>query len=112
MQVKDIMQALQLTPRAGAHGLAREISGGYVSALLSDVMGHAREGQVWITIQAHKNVMAIASLKELAAVVLVRDRLPDEDTAAAANDESIPVLSTPLDAFEASGRLHALLREG
>jgi predicted transcriptional regulator len=109
MKVNDILDALELTPVAGARGLDREVTGGYVSDLLSDVMGHAREGQAWITLQTHKNVMAIASLKELAAVILVKGRLPDEETAAAAGEEGIPVLTTPLDAFEASGRLYRLL---
>ncbi|MDR1414597.1 MAG: serine kinase [Odoribacteraceae bacterium] len=113
MQVKDILETLEIAPRPGDDAereLAREVTGGYASDLLSDVMGHAREGQVWITLQTHKNVVAIASLKELAAVVLVKNREPDEDTAAAARAEGIPVLTTPLDAFEAGGRLYRLLR--
>jgi predicted transcriptional regulator len=109
MQVKEIIEQLELTPLSGLRGLDREVTGGYASDLLSDVMGHAGAGQAWITVQAHKNVMAIASLKELAAVILVRDRRPDDDTAAASEDEGIPLLSTPLDAFEACGRLHRLL---
>ena len=48
-------------------GLDREVTGGYVSDLLSDVMGHTSEGELWITLQSHANVVAIASLKELAA---------------------------------------------
>ncbi|MDR2130745.1 MAG: serine kinase [Odoribacteraceae bacterium] len=109
MQVKEIMQALSLTPCSGHQGLDREITGGYVSDLLSDVMGHAREGEAWITLQAHKNIMAIASLKELAAIILVKGRRPDEDTASASDSEGIPILSTPLDAFETSGKLYQLL---
>ena len=110
MEVNEIVEALELTPHAGVRGMNRMITGGYASDLLSDVMGHAREKQVWITVQTHKNVIAIASLKDLAAVVLVRGRVPDEDTAIASDEEGIPVLSTPLDAFEACGRLHELLR--
>jgi serine kinase of HPr protein (carbohydrate metabolism regulator) len=109
MQVKEIIEQLELTPCSGTRGLDREITGGYVSDLLSDVMGHAREGEAWITLQSHKNIMAIASLKELAAIILVKGRRPDDDTAAASDDEGIPVLSTPLSTFEASGRLHRLL---
>jgi hypothetical protein len=60
--------------------LNNEISGGYVSDLLSDVMGNAAENEVWITLQTHQNVMAIASLKDLAAVILVKGFEPDEDT--------------------------------
>ncbi|MDR0766594.1 MAG: serine kinase [Odoribacteraceae bacterium] len=109
MKVHEMIQPLALVACSGQQGLDREVSGGYTSDLLSDVMGHAREGQVWITIQAHRNVIAIASLKEIAAVILVRGRRPDEETASASDQEGIPVFSTPLDAFEASGILHGLL---
>lgn len=89
----------------------REISGGYVSDLLSDVMGNADEGQVWITLQTHKNVMAIASLKELAAVILVNGHKPDDDTAAQSNEEDIPLLGTPLSAFDITGKLYELINK-
>lgn len=81
MTVQDIVSQLNLKICSGEKGLQREIKGGYTSDLLSDVMGHAQEGDVWITIQTHKNVMAIASLKEIAAIILVKGHVPEEDTA-------------------------------
>ncbi len=60
MKVSEIIEKLDLKVYSGKKGLDREISGGYVSDLLSDVMGNAREGEVWITLQVHQNVMAIA----------------------------------------------------
>ncbi len=89
---------------SGEEGLSNEISGGYTSDLLSDVMGHAKESQIWVTLQTHKNVMAIASLKDLAAVVLVKGFKPEEDMAAQSNLEGIPVLGTTKQAFEITGR--------
>ena len=71
MTVQDIVSQLNLTVCSGQEGLQREVKGGYTSDLLSDVMGHAQEGDVWVTLQTHKNVMAIASLKEIAAIILV-----------------------------------------
>ena len=65
MTVQDIVSQLNLTVCSGQEGLQREVKGGYTSDLLSDVMGHAQEGDVWVTLQTHKNVMAIASLKEI-----------------------------------------------
>ena len=70
---------MNLTVFCGQENLNREIKGGYTSDLLSDVMGFAREGQVWITLQTHKNVLAIASLKELAAILLVKGNKPEDD---------------------------------
>ena len=86
MQVKDIINILNLKIFGGEQGLDREINGGYTSDLLSDVMGHADSGKVWITLQTHKNVIAIASLKELAAVVLIKGNVPDADMLAAASE--------------------------
>lgn len=110
MQVKDIVQALELKVYSGEEGLDREVSGAYVSDLLSDVMGHADAGQLWITLQTHKNVMAIASLKDLAAVILVAGHKPAENTVEQSNEEGIPILGTLLSNFEISGRLYELIK--
>jgi predicted transcriptional regulator len=109
MQVKDIITILQLNVFGGSQGIDREITGGYTSDLLSDVMGHADNGKLWITLQTHKNVIAIASLKELAAVLLIKGNEPDADMLAQAEDEGIPVLGTNEEAFEISGKLFNLL---
>ena len=79
MTVQELVNALNLKVFCGQGNLDHEIKGGYTSDLLSDVMGFAKEGQVWITLQTHKNVLAIASLKELAAILLVKGNQPEED---------------------------------
>lgn len=110
MKVTDIVDQLNLKTFSGNDGLNREVKGGYVSDLLSDVMGNANEGQVWITLQNHKNVMAVASLKDLAAVILVKNLIPNDDLIEKSKEESIPVLGTDMDTFELSGKLYALLK--
>jgi serine kinase of HPr protein (carbohydrate metabolism regulator) len=72
-------------------------------------MGYADAGFVWVTLQTHKNIMAIASLKELAAVVLVKGLIPDQDTLTLARQEGIALLGTSEQAFEFSGRLYRML---
>jgi len=109
MTVKEIVALLHLKVFTGDQGLDNPVEGGYTSDLLSDVMGFADAGRVWITLQTHKNIMAIASLKELAAVLLVKGFEPDEDTKALAVKEGIPILGTTEQAFEISGRLYRLL---
>jgi predicted transcriptional regulator len=106
MKVSDLVNEFQLTVYAGASGLQNEVSGGYVSDLLSDVMGNAREGEVWITLQTHQNVMAVASLKDLAAVILVKGFEPAEDTVQHSNREGIPLLGTGLGTFDICGKLY------
>lgn len=110
MTIQQLTEKLNLKVYGGEKGMENEISGGYVSDLLSDVMGNADSGEVWITLQTHKNVMAIASLKDLAAIVLVNNHQPEEDTLAQANEEGIPLLGTPLSTFEAAGKLYELLK--
>ncbi len=110
MKVSDIIEKLNLKVISGEKGLDREIQGAYVSDLLSDVMGNAQEGQVWITLQVHQNVMAIASLKDMAAVILVKDLQANENTIQHSNAEQIPILSTSLSTFEISGKLYDLLQ--
>ena len=110
MTVEEIAHKLNLTVVSGTGGINNEITGGYVSDLLSDVMGHSRQGQVWITLQTHKNVMAIASLKDLAAIIIVKGFQPDDDTVQQSDIEHIPILSTQNQAFETAGLLFNLIR--
>ncbi|MDY5969181.1 MAG: DRTGG domain-containing protein [Bacteroidales bacterium] len=109
MKVKELAEALNLTVLSGKEGLEREIEGCYVSDLLSDVMGNANQSDVWVTLQTHKNVVAIASLKELACVILVKGQSATEDTLEQSNEEQIPFLSTPMGTFETAGKIYNLL---
>jgi predicted transcriptional regulator len=111
MKITDIIQTLGLKTLAGQTGLTNEITGGYVSDLLSDVMGNAKEGEIWITLQTHQNIIAVASLKDLSAIILVKGSAPDKDTIAKSNLENIPLLSTGLDTFTITGRLFELLKK-
>lgn len=71
MKVSDLVKELNLTVFCGEAGLDAEISGGYTSDLLSDVMGHIDEGMLWVTMQTHQNIVAVATLKDAAAVLIV-----------------------------------------
>ncbi|MDR1181690.1 MAG: serine kinase [Bacteroidales bacterium] len=109
MKVRELVEKANLKVFSGEKGLDNEISGGYTCDLLSDVMGHAEAGSIWITLQTHKNVMAIASLKELAAIVLVKGYKPDDDTFLQSNKENIPILGTDAETFEISGIIYHLI---
>ncbi len=110
MKVSELVEKLNLEIISGNEGLNNTIHGGYACDLLSDVMGNAQEGQVWITLQTHKNVMAIASLKDLAAVILVKGLKPDDDTREQSEKEGIPVLSTKEEAFETAGKIYEIIK--
>lgn len=88
--------------------LARQVTGGYSSDLLSCVMARAKEGNVWVTLQAHPNVIAVASLLGLAAVIVTEGVEPDLDTLARAQENGVTVLRSPQTTFAVVGRLSAL----
>ena len=111
MNVKELAEKANLKIISGEQGLSTEIKGGYTCDLLSDVMGHAEEGYVWITLQTHKNIMAIASLKDLAAIILVKGLMPEADTLEHSNKENIPILSTDFEEFEISGIIYQLIQK-
>lgn len=106
MQVKDIVKEFGLDVKAGAAYLETEVTGGYASDLLSDVLANAEDGVLWITLHIHQNIVAVASHKGLAGIVLVQGREPEPETVAKAEEEHIPIMVTELPAFELVGRLY------
>ena len=86
-----------------------EIAGAHTSDLLSDAMGKAVPEGVLITIQAHKNTVAVASLKDLRAIIICGNRAVPDDMIAAAREEGIGIFVTPSSQFEVSGLLYPAL---
>ena len=82
-----------------------ELSAGYTSDLLSDVMANAGEGSVLITIQAHKNTIAVASLTGIVAIVFCSNRSVGDDVLAAAAKEGIAIFRTAANQFESSATI-------
>ena len=111
MKVSDIVKELNLNVFSGENGLNAEITGGYTSDLLSDVMGHLEEGMIWITLQTHQNILAVATLKDAAAVLIVNGAEPDDETLEKGREEDVPVLGTGLGSFEVTGKIYQLLRK-
>jgi len=107
MTIEDLARLVDgaLAGAAGAGG--REVRGGYASDLLSDVMANAQDGDAWVTMQRHVNTVAVAQLKNLAAIVIVNGRQPEPDMALRAAEHDVAIVTTPLAAFDAAGRLYA-----
>ena len=108
MTLREITQKLQLEVKTGDVALENEVTGGYASDLMSDVLANAQDGDLWVTLQTHRNTVAVAGMKGLAGIVLVGSREPEEDTLQKAFEEEIPILVSPLPAFELIGRLYGL----
>ena len=71
-----------------------EITGCYIGDLLSNVLAHAQQGDLWLTVQTHQNVVAIAQLLNLGGVVFLEGHLPQKDTVERAKYEKIPLITT------------------
>ena len=108
MQLTELVKELNLEVRSARDNLDREITGGYASDLLSDVIAHGEEGNLWVTLQVHQNIVAVASMKDLAAVVLVNSREPETETVEKAEQEGLPILVSRMSTFELVGRLYDL----
>ena len=108
MTLSDLAVRLDLKAYTAGIPIERPVNGGYASDLLSDVIGHGRKDDLWVTMQIHPNIVAVAVLKELAGIVLVNGREPAPETLAQAEREGVPVLGSRLSAFELVGRLYGL----
>jgi hypothetical protein len=85
-----------------------QVNSGYTSDLLSCVMAGAQNHGIWVTLQAHHNIIAVAALLELNAVILTEGGKPDQATISKANDEDITLLATDKKSFWVVGKLWEL----
>ena len=105
MLIKDLVEQFDLSIAAGKKGLDREVTDGYCGDLLSEIMGNAPSGCVWITVQGHQNIVAVAVLREMAAIVIGGGQKPDAETVQKADQENIPLLLWPHSSFSLAGRI-------
>jgi hypothetical protein len=106
--VGDVVERLAAKVVAGEERLDRPVTGGYVGDLLSCVMAGASSGDLWITVQGHPNVVAVATLVGISAIVVAEGARIDPGTAERANSEGIPLLSSPRRSFSLVEGLVAL----
>jgi len=107
MTVQEMINVLQAKVVAGGRKIDNHISGGYASDLLSNVMSQGKIGNIWVTMQAHQNIVAVASLLDLSAVIIAGHVQPDKEAINKADIEEIPLLITDLSVFEVVGLLYS-----
>ncbi|NCB31422.1 MAG: AraC family transcriptional regulator [Clostridia bacterium] len=108
MTVAQLIEALELrllTPKAD---MSRKVTGGCTGDLLSFVMAKGESGMVWITVQTHLNVIAVASLHEFSCVIVAENCTVEADTLAKAEEEGIPVFVSSLSSYTLAGKLYEL----
>lgn len=108
MQIKEVINSLNLQLLTHTGDMQAEVTGGYASDLLSNVMGQAEPGMVWVTMQGHQNVAAVASLIGLAAVIVAGGAPVEEETLKKADANNINIAVTDLPAYVVAGQLYAL----
>ena len=108
MRLTELIQKLDLSVRSAKTHLDREVTGGYASDLLSDVLANSEEGNLWITLQIHQNIVGVASMKDLAGIILVNNREPEPETLEKAEAEGLPIMVTEMPTFELVGKLYSL----
>lgn len=100
MTIRELMEltgAENLTPDTDT---TKEVSCGYTCDLLSWVMAHGQAGMAWVTVQTHMNVIAVASLMEMAAVIIPESIEMETPSLEKAKEEGITVLSSSKTAYE------------
>jgi hypothetical protein len=102
--VKDLEAKLGL--KALNDATDTEVEGAFISDMLSDVMAGAKAGNVWVTVQTHKNIIAAANLVDVPAVIVVRDKKVPEDTLQMADRVGVTVFATEQDSFQIAVKLH------
>jgi predicted transcriptional regulator len=108
MKVSQVVAALNWRVLAGAGALENEVNGGYVADLLSCVMAGAQSGDLWITLQTHANIVAVASLLNISAIVVAEGAPVPESTLTKAEEQGVPVLTTTEPVYETVARLVTL----
>ena len=105
MTVQEVLELLEAKDRTPDTDKNTEVSCGYTCDLLSWVMAHGAAGMAWVTVQTHMNVIAVASLMEMAAVIIPEGIEMEGPSLEKAKEEGISVLQTQLTAYEICARL-------
>lgn len=107
MRLDKIVKELELEVLTEKN-IGNDVEGVYIGDLLSLVMAKANENNLWITIQTHLNVIAVATLVGLSAILIAEGMEVEDETIKKANEVGIPVLRSKLSAYELACRLYEL----
>jgi len=109
MNLAQLVGNIHFEVVTGDVNMDREIRTGYTSDLLSDAIANLEEDSVWITMQRHINILGVAKLKDIAAIVIPRNLQVEQSVIDKAREEGIAILRGPQTAFEISGLIYNAL---
>ena len=106
MTLQEIIEKLELTVLTSPKDFTMvQPNGGYASDLLSCVMAGAKPGNLWITLQAHTNIVAVAALTDAAAIIITEGAMPEPDVIEKANSQNVTLLGTARNNYQTVGQL-------
>jgi predicted transcriptional regulator len=103
----DIKEILDAEVLVGEDQLDKRVETAFSADLMSDVLAFAKPGSLLLTGLANPQVVRTSDILDIAAIILVRGKIPPQETLRLAQELRIPILSTRYILFETSGRLHA-----
>jgi hypothetical protein len=109
MRLREVVERLNLDILA-LGDQEREVRWAYTSDLLSDVMAGAQPGDLWLTIQRHMNIVAVAKLRDLAGIVLAKGHRPAQEVVDKAKEEGIALMVSEDPLFELCGEMYQILK--
>jgi len=104
IDVEMLLEKLEMKPLSGLYN--KEISGVFISDMVSDVMHGANPGDIWVTTQTHKNTIAAANLVDVSAIIVSRDKSIPQETVDIANRAEISIISSRLDTYALAVKLY------
>ena len=104
MKIQELAQRLEL--KAATRPFEREVTGVYISDMVSDVIANAKAGDLLVTAQAHANVIAAANLVDNCAIVITQGKALADDVVKMAEKAEIPVFTTALNRWQLATRLY------
>ena len=106
--LREVIEKLGIEPVSSASSTDRPVAAGYAADLLSCAMKGAKKDYLWVTLQSHLNVVAVASLLNLAGVIITEGNQPDQVTIARADEERVTLMVTPKTTYTVVGELTSL----
>ena len=104
MKLKDLAEKLEL--KSATKAFDKDVTGVYISDMVSDVIANAKAGDLLVTVQIHGNVIAAANLVDICGIVVTQGKAPAEDVVQMAEKAEIPIFTTGLTRWQVATRLY------
>lgn len=103
MTIKQVAEKLELKPATKIFD--KDVTGVYMSDMVSDVIANAKAGNLLVTVQIHNNVIAAANLVDMAAIIVTQGKQPSADVIKMAEKAEITILSTTMNGWQVASKL-------